>query len=124
LKNSSGALMDLQFLLQYKILINSFNEKFIGKNFKATIEQLSKSDKILSQHLKKLKSNYETLFKSILIYQLITGKKSIVLTKNFNSKYFERNLKIAKSKNLFEYLSQTLEENSKILKQISPEIFG
>ncbi|MCX8057394.1 MAG: DUF294 nucleotidyltransferase-like domain-containing protein, partial [Ignavibacteria bacterium] len=47
LKNSSGALMDLQFLLQYKILINSFNEKFIGKNFKATIEQLSKSDKIL-----------------------------------------------------------------------------
>lgn len=123
LKNGNGGLMDLQFLVQYEILINGFNQNLIGNNFFELTTKLSKSESNLRSNYKILSSNYLKLFKMILIQQVLTGRRSFVLDKSFNSKFIRKAFRIDKSTSIFDYFNRILKENFEIIQKTNPEIF-
>ncbi len=123
LKNSSGGLMDLQFMLQYQILLSGFDSKIIGNTFNDSLKFLKSNENLNRTYLKQLQLNYQKLMESILIKQTLTGKKSFIIDKNFDSKYFRRKLKVKNSQSIFDFYNSLLKNNFHILQKICPEIF-
>lgn len=123
LKKGNGGLMDLQFWVQYEILINGFKQNLIGINFTDLITKLSKSESNLRSDYKILKTNYFKLFEMIIIQQVLTGRRSFVVDKGFDSKFIRKAFRIDKSTSIFDYFNRILKENFEIIQKTNPEIF-
>ena len=123
LKNSPGGLMDIQFSIQYLMLKNP--EKFFvtGLNTKSILEFLGNNSKELKSSLKLIQKNCDSIRNLILHCQVLTGKRSFILSKDFNSKFLKHILKVKKEQSIFEYYKDILKQNLETLKQICPEIF-
>jgi glutamate-ammonia-ligase adenylyltransferase len=123
LKNSSGGLMDIQFFIQYLILKNPTKFFMNGRSNNELLVLASKNLKEFSSSLKILQKHYLLIRKLILYQQVLSGKRSFILSKKVNLKILDKIFRIKKSHNIFDYFHNLMKQNTEILKQISPEIF-
>ncbi|MEJ5304570.1 MAG: DUF294 nucleotidyltransferase-like domain-containing protein [Ignavibacteria bacterium] len=123
LKNSSGGLMDIQFFIQYLILKNPTKFFMNGRSNNELLVLASKNLKEFSSSLKILRKHYLLIRKLILYQQVLSGKRSFILSKKVNLKILDKIFRIKKSHNIFDYFHNLMKQNTEILKQISPEIF-
>ncbi len=123
LKNSTGGLLDLQFTQQYLTLINKTNfQNFIARSFIQFCSDYSRFNKNYRTRLEQLSRNFYQIFTFILLNQIITGTKGHILSRNFNSKFVNQFLNISNTTKIFDYLKSLLDENYRLIKEISPEI--
>ncbi len=122
-KTSKGGILDLQFLIQYFILINGFNKDFIGLDFSRSMNEIKLNEAGWNKINLTLKKNYKILFNLILTIEVITGKSNFDIARTFDSKYIRKSFRIKKSESIYDYLGKILQENIRLTRQLNTGIF-
>ncbi|MBM4176327.1 MAG: hypothetical protein FJ213_09170 [Ignavibacteria bacterium] len=111
----NGGIVDLQFLIQYLVLLHTKEVISTNNSFEGILLQMKRKKIISSEVLNRLKINYKLLWDLVFFYQITSGKKKRQLKLSGEEiilvqKYF----KMSSKDKIVSFIEEILDDNIKL----------